>query len=513
MAIARRRELDSGDDLALARISRERDRAALRFAKDRDLGQLEATMARLDAEAQAAVVRPSRIPTAAEARAYLESLPDLWAKTSDAGRKAIAEAVFERIDVLGATDYTFTLTAHAKARGWDAAFGAGVAAVKEGRSGRGESVRVHAAYASGDASQMSRDMRDSRAHVEASGGLSSRSSPSSCRSPPPQPRVQDQPATAHASGPPLSRRWAGRARASLPPTADPAQGRTPTPIRARIVACAPSSPPGSWRGAGRHRLAPRPRGPAGPVDLTVRRVLHAAGLVDAGAAQSARAARGTASRPRRPTSAGSGFAHWRLADGSEVEICAWLDDHSRYLLACAASGGSAATTWWPRSARPATPHGWPPPRSPTARSTPPVRRRSHRFRVPVRLPRRPAETGHRATPAQGKIERFHQTLKRWLGQRRRHGRGAGLQASSTPSATPTTSCGRTGRPGVHPQGEAYRATPGPHMPSVAAHPATSACATTSPTAEGRDDPATGRSPLSPQGRGHLRPTTRPGYRR
>ena len=69
-------------------------------------------------EAAAAVVRPSRIPTAAEASAYLESLPHLWAKTSDAGRHAIAEAVFERIDVLGVTDYTFTLTAHAKARGW-----------------------------------------------------------------------------------------------------------------------------------------------------------------------------------------------------------------------------------------------------------------------------------------------------------------------------------------------------------------------------------------------------------
>jgi hypothetical protein len=65
-------------------------------------------------------------------------LPDLWAKTSDAGRHAIAEAVFERIDVLGVTDYTFTLTAHAKARGWDAAFGAGVIREKEGQSGRGE---------------------------------------------------------------------------------------------------------------------------------------------------------------------------------------------------------------------------------------------------------------------------------------------------------------------------------------------------------------------------------------
>lgn len=39
-------------------------------------------MARIDVEAAAAGERPSRLPTAAEARAYLESLPDLWAKTS-----------------------------------------------------------------------------------------------------------------------------------------------------------------------------------------------------------------------------------------------------------------------------------------------------------------------------------------------------------------------------------------------------------------------------------------------
>ena len=46
--------------------------------------------------------------------------------------------MFERIDVLGVTDITFTLTAHAKARGSDAAFGAGDLRVKEGQSGRGE---------------------------------------------------------------------------------------------------------------------------------------------------------------------------------------------------------------------------------------------------------------------------------------------------------------------------------------------------------------------------------------
>jgi hypothetical protein len=38
---------------------------------------------------------------------------DQWAKTSAARRQAIAETVFERIDVLGVTDFSFKLTAHA----------------------------------------------------------------------------------------------------------------------------------------------------------------------------------------------------------------------------------------------------------------------------------------------------------------------------------------------------------------------------------------------------------------
>jgi hypothetical protein len=139
-AEAVRPDSDGSDVLLQARIKRERERAALQFAKDRDLGRLEATMARLDAEAEAATVRPSRVPTAADARAYLESLPELWARTSDAGRHAIAEAVFERIDVLGANDFTFTLTARAKAHGWDAAFGAGDQSISIGQSGRGERI-------------------------------------------------------------------------------------------------------------------------------------------------------------------------------------------------------------------------------------------------------------------------------------------------------------------------------------------------------------------------------------
>lgn len=159
VAEAVRPDAEGSDVLLLARLKRERERAALQFAKDRDFAALEATLARLDAEAESARERPSRRPTAAEARAYLESLPELWANTSDAGRKAIAEAVFERIEVLGASDFTFTLTAQAKARGWDAAFGSGVLRLgeqgglgksptldsgdfthEEGRSGRGERI-------------------------------------------------------------------------------------------------------------------------------------------------------------------------------------------------------------------------------------------------------------------------------------------------------------------------------------------------------------------------------------
>jgi DNA invertase Pin-like site-specific DNA recombinase len=154
------------DALAQARLKRERERAALQYAKDRDLARLETTMARLDAEAAAAAERPSRLPSAAEARAYLESLPDLWAATSDAGRKAIAEAVFERIDVLGATDYTFTLTAAAKARGWDAAFGPGVLRLEQG--GRGKSPTLDSGDSTHEEGRSGRGERDSTALTQRS---------------------------------------------------------------------------------------------------------------------------------------------------------------------------------------------------------------------------------------------------------------------------------------------------------------------------------------------------------
>ena len=55
----------------------------------------------------------------------------------------------------------------------------------------------------------------------------------------------------------------------------------------------------------------------------------------------------------------SDVTHWRLADGSEVEICSWLDDHSRYLLGCTAfgrvSGDDVVATFTTAGEE----HGWP----------------------------------------------------------------------------------------------------------------------------------------------------------
>lgn len=34
----------------------------------------------------------------------------------------------------------------------------------------------------------------------------------------------------------------------------------------------------------------------------------------------------------------SDFMHWGLADGTDMEVLNWLDDHSRYLLSATAHG-------------------------------------------------------------------------------------------------------------------------------------------------------------------------------
>jgi hypothetical protein len=96
------------DQLALARIGRERDAALARYRRDRDLHALEASMAALDEqEAEARDRQPAPELTAAEVAAYLRDLPRLWDDAPDS-RRGLAESLSERVEVLGSGGCTWS---------------------------------------------------------------------------------------------------------------------------------------------------------------------------------------------------------------------------------------------------------------------------------------------------------------------------------------------------------------------------------------------------------------------
>jgi len=158
----------------------------------------------------------------------------------------------------------------------------------------------------------------------------------------------------------------------------------------------------------------------------------------------------------------SDMTHWRLADGSEVEICSWLDDHSRYLLGCTAcdrvDGHDVVVTFCAA----AEVHGYPAATLTdngaiyTSRFTGGHNAFEHLLAW-LGIRQRNGAPGHPQT--QGKIERFHQTLKRWLGQQPAARTLAELQAQldafrrAYDEERPHRAIGR------RTPGEAYRATP------------------------------------------------------
>jgi transposase InsO family protein len=96
-----------------------------------------------------------------------------------------------------------------------------------------------------------------------------------------------------------------------------------------------------------------------PSTSTIRRILHAARLVVPEPRKRPRSS-WIRFEPATPNEVWqSDFTHWRLADGSEVEICSWLDDNSRYLLACSAfrrvAGDDVVATFTAAGDA----HGWP----------------------------------------------------------------------------------------------------------------------------------------------------------
>jgi transposase InsO family protein len=240
-------------------------------------------------------------------------------------------------------------------------------------------------------------------------------------------------------------------------------GRTPDAVRDRIIALRLEL---SARGldAGPATIAWHlgREGLPAPSTSTIRRVLHAAGLVVPEPRKRPRSSwiRFEAAAPNELWQ--SDFTHWRLADGSEVEICSWLDDHSRYLLACTVfrrvGGDDVVATFTAAGDT----HGWP-----AATLTDNGSVYTSRFTggrngfeyllAYLGIRQKNGAPGHPQT--QGKIERFHQTLKRWLGRQPAAADLAGLQAQldafrlAYNEQRPHRAIGRAT------PGEAYRATP------------------------------------------------------
>jgi hypothetical protein len=122
---------------SLARIEHERNAALAQYRRDRDTRRLEDTMARLDEEEAAARQKGPEGPTAAEAVGWLRDLPKLWEQADGSGRKLLAEAMFERVDVLGVQKVRIHPTPTAVRYGWAEAWNGAKLLVMVGARGFG----------------------------------------------------------------------------------------------------------------------------------------------------------------------------------------------------------------------------------------------------------------------------------------------------------------------------------------------------------------------------------------
>ena len=191
---------------------------------------------------------------------------------------------------------------------------------------------------------------------------------------------------------------------------------------------------GAGRGRGDDRRAPGRRPGCQPVPAvsTIWRILSRRGFVTPQPQKRPRSSwqRFCADQPNERWQAD--ITHWRLADGTEVEILNILDDHSRLCIAADARRiitGAAGGRHLPRRVRPLGHPG----------------QRAHRQRGGLHREttrRGPGRAGGRSSACAasglshsrpyhpqtcGKVERFHQTQKKWLAAQPRAATIAGLQ--------------------------------------------------------------------------------------
>jgi transposase InsO family protein len=154
-----------------------------------------------------------------------------------------------------------------------------------------------------------------------------------------------------------------------------------------------------------------------PSTSTIRRILHQAGLVVPEPRKRPRSSyiRFEAAQPNECWQ--SDFTHWRLADGSDVEILNWLDDHSRFLLGATVHTPVTGDVVVSDFLRIVEEYGMP---ASTLTDNGRVYTARHGggknafeyLLTALGITQKNGAPNHPQT--QGKIERFHQTLKKWL---------------------------------------------------------------------------------------------------
>src|SRR5690625_3780868 len=193
---------------------------------------------------------------------------------------------------------------------------------------------------------------------------------------------------------------------------------TPTSVRDRIVELRVELAK-SWLDAGPVSIATRLEleGNHPPSTSTIRRILNAENLVISEPKKRPKSSlrRFEADQPNETWQ--SDFTHWRLANNTDIEILNWLDDHSRYLLGTTAHQPVTGTIVLNQFTRVINEYG--PPASTLTDNglvyTARFRSGKNAFEyllATLGIKQKNGSPGHPQT--QGKIERFHQTLKKWL---------------------------------------------------------------------------------------------------
>lgn len=225
----------------------------------------------------------------------------------------------------------------------------------------------------------------------------------------------------------LVRRWRANGDTALEPQSrrpHTSPRSTPNPVRERILQLRAELPEaGLDAGAEsiRDRLL-REQLPA-PAASTIWRILRAANTVTAQPQKRPKSTirRFAATQPNETWQ--SDMTHWALADGNGIEILSWLDDHARYLTRITAHPVVTAPIVTAEFLAAAGDHGYPASVLTdnglifTTRFAAGSGGPNHFEYVLADLGIR-QKNGHPGHPqTQGKIERFHQTLKRWLAAR------------------------------------------------------------------------------------------------